>query len=281
MTSHPEAIKIVLAEAAKTRRTATIKVLNTLGYTDIIEAQDGLEAKKLLQKTKGVSLIICDDTLPKMSGWELLNWMRTKSRNFKTFPFIMFSKKQGEAQKERAKKAEMAPLLGSPLVAKEVQKRIEQVLNSQEEEPVVASNNAEQGSLSRLLFDKGVSAQRNAEAEERFLLTEKTDKLEAENKALQDQIVALNETIEAHHAKSGLLFKQGVEFLKKDLLFEAGGQFVAVLLFEPDHLGALNNLAVIYHEMEWHDKARSTLKKILEIDPENEIARENLAGLNE
>ncbi|RLC00185.1 MAG: methyltransferase, partial [Deltaproteobacteria bacterium] len=73
---------------------------------------------------------------------------------------------------------------------------------------------------------------------------------------------------------------KGVQSLKNGDLFEAAGFFNAVLASEPDHIKALNNLAVIYYEMDMSDKAKSILEKILAIDPDNDIARENLANLN-
>ena len=82
MKTNPKNVKIILAEDAKTMRRIEIKILNSLGYTDIIEAEDGLEAKKLLQRTKGVSLIISDWNMPNMSGYELLTWIRTKSKKY-------------------------------------------------------------------------------------------------------------------------------------------------------------------------------------------------------
>jgi len=49
MKINPKNVKIILAEDAKTMRKIEINILNSLGYTDIIEAEDGLEAKNILQ----------------------------------------------------------------------------------------------------------------------------------------------------------------------------------------------------------------------------------------
>ncbi len=47
------------------------------------------------------------------------------------------------------------------------------------------------------------------------------------------------------------------------------------------NIKALINLAIIYYEFDMEKRAEELFKKILEIDPENEIAKENLRILTE
>ena len=71
-----------------------------------------------------------------------------------------------------------------------------------------------------------------------------------------------------------------MQHLKDEQLFEAAGCFNAVLAFDAKNLKALNNLAVIYFAMDMREQAKKTLEVILEIDPNNQLARENLAQLS-
>jgi len=129
MKINPADVKIILAEDAKTMRKIEIGILTSLGYTDVIEAEDGLEAKKLLQNRKGVSLIISDWNMPNMSGYELLTWMRTKSKNFTKTPFIMATAQSDKAQADKAKTAGANAIVAKPFTADELKEKIEQTLD--------------------------------------------------------------------------------------------------------------------------------------------------------
>lgn len=141
------------------------------------------------------------------------------------------------------------------------------------------AKNKEQISLSQLLFEKGVQSQMDMDPELFKKMAETQKKLEQENFALQERAGVLEAQLSLFNTKREVLFKDGVQYLKDERLFEAAGLFNAVLAFEPDNLKALNNLAVIYYEMELFEKAKSTLEKILELDGENKIAKENLIDL--
>ena len=125
-------------------------------------------------------------------------------------------------------------------------------------------------SLKQLLFEKGLPDTEIAQNQEKLL--EHNLQLQAELSGVKKQLASL-------HAASEELFTQGVLLLKEERLFEAAGNFNAVLVLDQDNLKALNNLAVIYFEMEMNDLAKETLEKIVTIDPKNEIAKENLAIL--
>ena len=51
MPVNPEEVKILLAEDAMAMRKIEIKILNSLGFTNIVEANDGAEGIKKLQQS--------------------------------------------------------------------------------------------------------------------------------------------------------------------------------------------------------------------------------------
>ncbi len=143
----------------------------------------------------------------------------------------------------------------------------------------IENKTGERGSLSQLLFEKGV-VPKNQTFPVITSNTEEVDKLEEEITALKLQLTNKEQELDAHKCTIDSLFTQGVELLKSEQLFEAAVFFNALLIFNPDNLKALNNLAVIYFEMDMTEKAQETLKSILKIDPDNKLARENLGELD-
>lgn len=271
-----EDVKIILADDARTMRKIEINILKSLGYTHIYEADDGLAAKKILQSQKNISLIISDWNMPKMDGLEFLKWVRTKSKKFREIPFIIASAHTDADQEKIANDLNVSAIVSKPFTKDELQEKVTQALSFEK----ATAPEAEQVSLSKILFDKGVGGGPNPNAKELQELRDKEKILEKKNQKLQDELELLKDTISEHDSIPKKLFKQGVTDLKANHLFEACGNFNAVLALEPENLKALNNLAVIYYEMEMFQEAKSTFEKILKIEPTNEIATENLAELD-
>ena len=78
-----------------TMRRIVRKILKDLQFQEIIEAENGVEALRLLESHK-VDLIVSDWNMPTMTGLELLKRVRADER-FKGLPFLMVT---AEAQKE-------------------------------------------------------------------------------------------------------------------------------------------------------------------------------------
>lgn len=116
-------------------------------------------------------------------------------------------------------------------------------------------------SLEDLLFQKNTPLPSNAYPESQ------------EIQILQKKIVALQDR-ERLFAKE--LFNKAIDCLKNDNHIDAAGFLQAVLLHEPDNIKAMNNLAIVYFELDLPQKARHILTKILVIDPENKIAKNNI-----
>jgi len=76
--------------------------------------------------------------------------------------------------------------------------------------------------------------------------------------------------------KGETLFKHGVAALKENKLIEALGYFYAALTLNPKHGKAMNNLAISFYKLGQKEKAVEILKELLNMDPENKTASENL-----
>lgn len=89
-------MKILVVDDFPTMRKIIRQVLSQIGYTDVIEASDGLMALDVLKNNKDVQFIISDWNMPKMTGVELLKAIRANSTH-RDVPFLMVT---AEADKE-------------------------------------------------------------------------------------------------------------------------------------------------------------------------------------
>lgn len=88
-------IKVLIVDDFATMRRILKNILKKIGFTHILEADDGSNALKLLEKEK-VDLVISDWNMPKMTGLEFLKAVRSNTA-FKDLPFLMVT---AEAQKQ-------------------------------------------------------------------------------------------------------------------------------------------------------------------------------------
>jgi len=72
-------MKILVVDDSHTARQVAIKCLKDLGYTDVVEAQDGGEALEKLKANPGIRLVLLDRYMPTMDGLEFM-------RRFKADP---------------------------------------------------------------------------------------------------------------------------------------------------------------------------------------------------
>jgi CheY-like chemotaxis protein len=117
-------IKILLVEDSSIMRKMELKILNDLGFNNILEAVDGEDAITKLQAQEQINLIISDWNMPKKSGFELLEWVRAQDQT-RLIPFIMAT---GEADKKEAAKALAAgvsSLVAKPFTPDELKQKID------------------------------------------------------------------------------------------------------------------------------------------------------------
>jgi two-component system, chemotaxis family, chemotaxis protein CheY len=99
---HHKMKKILIVDDSMAVRRQVIAALAPAGF-ELLEAKDGLEALELLQSTAGVTLVICDINMPRMSGFEMLDALRELS--LPAAPPIVMLTSEGRADLiERAKR---------------------------------------------------------------------------------------------------------------------------------------------------------------------------------
>ena len=65
-------MKILVVDDSLSARKLIISFLNNLSYTDVVEANDGIEALELFHKIPGIKLILLDRYMPHMDGLEFI-----------------------------------------------------------------------------------------------------------------------------------------------------------------------------------------------------------------
>ena len=91
-------MKVLVVDDSQMTRMVAKNCLNNLGMKDVEEAEDGVEAMKVVN-SKEVDVIFSDWNMPNMTGLELLIEVR---KQFADLPFIMITT---EGSKERVLEA--------------------------------------------------------------------------------------------------------------------------------------------------------------------------------
>ena len=122
-------MKILVVDDFPTMRRIVKTLLRQLGYTNIIEAEDGELAYKLLKATPDIEFIVSDWNMPNMTGLELLKAVRG-DKDLKDTPFIMVT---AEGQKENvveAVKAGVDNYIIKPFTPETFQEKLEKIFSS-------------------------------------------------------------------------------------------------------------------------------------------------------
>lgn len=90
-------IKILVVDDFPTMRRIVKNLLNQLGFKNIEEAEDGMQAFNKLQSGE-FSLVVSDWNMPNMEGIDLLRKVRQSQEPLCSIPFLMVT---AEAEKEK------------------------------------------------------------------------------------------------------------------------------------------------------------------------------------
>ena len=118
-------MKILVVDDFATMRRIIKNILRQIGFTNIVEADDGSTALPILEK-EHIDLVITDWNMPKMSGLELIKAIRANPTT-KDIPILMVT---AEALKENiieAVKAGVNNYVVKPFTAQVLQEKIEKI----------------------------------------------------------------------------------------------------------------------------------------------------------
>jgi len=121
-------LKILIVDDFATMRKVIRNLLKQGGFENVVEAEDGVAALKVL-KSQQVDFIISDWNMPNMSGLELLKAVRSDDE-LKALPFLMVTAEALKDNVVAAVKAGVSNYIVKPFTAEVLNEKIEKIVKS-------------------------------------------------------------------------------------------------------------------------------------------------------
>ena len=119
-------IKIMVVDDFATMRKVIRNLLKQVGYENIVEAEDGVIALKMLKSQK-IDLVVSDWNMPNMTGLELLKSVRA-DEDLKSTPFLMVTAEALQDNVIAAVKAGVSNYIVKPFTAEVLNDKITKIL---------------------------------------------------------------------------------------------------------------------------------------------------------
>jgi two-component system chemotaxis response regulator CheY len=120
-------MKILVVDDSSTMRRIIKNTLNHLGYKDLLEAEDGVQAWETLAANADVNVLVTDWNMPNMNGLELVKKVRAESK-YLDMPIIMVTTEGGKAEVITALKAGVNNYIVKPFTPQVLKEKLEAVL---------------------------------------------------------------------------------------------------------------------------------------------------------
>ena len=121
-------LKILIVDDFATMRKVIRNLLKQGGFENVVEAEDGVAALKVLKSQK-MDFIISDWNMPNMSGLELLKAVRGDDE-LKELPFLMVTAEALKDNVVAAVKAGVSNYIVKPFTAEVLNEKIEKIAKS-------------------------------------------------------------------------------------------------------------------------------------------------------
>jgi len=118
-------INILIVDDSRVMRKLIINILHNNEF-NCIEAENGIEALEKIV-VNDVDLIIADLNMPKMTGLELVNTIRS-STVYSKIPIIMLTTEKNEIERQKCLEAGANVYLIKPLPAEELKDNIKELI---------------------------------------------------------------------------------------------------------------------------------------------------------
>ena len=118
-------MKVLVVDDFATMRKIVRNILKQIGFTNIVEADDGVHALSIIKQEK-IDFVVTDWNMPNMTGLELLKNIRA-TENAKNVPVLMVTAEGLAENVVDAVKAGVDNYVVKPFTAETVQEKIEQI----------------------------------------------------------------------------------------------------------------------------------------------------------
>lgn len=117
-------MKILTVDDSSTMRRIIKNTLSRIGYEDVVEATDGVDA---LRKMDGVELVLTDWNMPEMDGLSYVKALRADNR-FDKIPIIMVTTEAAKKEILEAIKAGVSDYIVKPFTPEVLREKINKVV---------------------------------------------------------------------------------------------------------------------------------------------------------
>ncbi|NVJ61991.1 MAG: chemotaxis protein CheY [Gammaproteobacteria bacterium] len=120
-------MKFLVVDDFSTMRRIVKNLLREIGYDNIVEAEDGKQALKIVKQDK-IDLVITDWNMPIMTGIELLEELR-KDYGFDELPVLMVTAESRKEQIVQAAQAGVNGYIVKPFNAATLKEKLDKILS--------------------------------------------------------------------------------------------------------------------------------------------------------
>ena len=121
-------MRILVVDDFQTMRRIVRGVLKDIGFTNVVEADNGVRALEVL-KTEKIDFIVSDWNMPEMSGLDLTKWVRA-NQQFAEIPILMITTRGNKEDVIEAMKMRVNNYIVKPFTAPGLKEKIDQILKT-------------------------------------------------------------------------------------------------------------------------------------------------------
>jgi len=122
-------LKLLVVDDSSTMRRIIKNTLARLGFNDVLEAEHGVEAWQIMDKTPDINVLITDWNMPEMNGLDLVRKVRAEKK-YDSMPIIMVTTEGGKTEVITALKAGVNNYIVKPFTPQVLKEKLEDVLGS-------------------------------------------------------------------------------------------------------------------------------------------------------
>ncbi len=120
-------MKFLVVDDSSTMRRIIKNTLGRLGHKDILEAEDGAVAWKVMGENSDIDVLVTDWNMPEMNGLELVQKVRAEDK-YEDLPIIMVTTEGGKTEVITALKAGVNNYIVKPFTPQVLKEKLEAVL---------------------------------------------------------------------------------------------------------------------------------------------------------
>jgi two-component system chemotaxis response regulator CheY len=120
-------MKFLVVDDSSTMRRIIKNTLGRLGHKDILEAEDGAVAWKVMNENSDIDILVTDWNMPEMNGLELVQKVRAEEK-YEDMPIIMVTTEGGKSEVITALKAGVNNYIVKPFTPQVLKEKLEAVL---------------------------------------------------------------------------------------------------------------------------------------------------------